>query len=74
MASTKKAENFEDTLEKLEGVVSSLEKGELPLGKSIEMFEEGIKMYNECKDFLVDAEKKIKVLTESLEEEEYEEK
>ncbi len=74
MGSTTKTENFEETLEKLEKVVGSLEKGELPLGKSIEMFEEGIKMYSECKDFLVDAEKKIKVLTESLEEEEYEEK
>lgn len=65
-------ENFEDILNELESIVGNLEKGDLPLSKSIEMFEKGISMYNNCKDFLGEAESKIKILTESLKEEEYE--
>lgn len=75
MASTKKSnqDSFEDTLEKLETIVTNLERGDLPLEESIKMFETGVGMYNECKEFLSEAEKKIKVLTEDLTEEEYEE-
>jgi len=73
MASGKEKDNFEDSLNNLETIVSKLEKGELSLDKSIEMFEKGISMYNECKDFLSTAENKIMVLTESLKEEELEE-
>jgi exodeoxyribonuclease VII small subunit len=65
-----KKENFEDSLNNLEAIVSQLEKGELPLDESITKFEQGISMYNECKDFLSTAENKIKVLTDSLKEEE----
>jgi exodeoxyribonuclease VII small subunit len=65
-----KKENFEDSLKNLEAIVSQLEKGELPLDESITKFEKGISMYNECKEFLSTAENKIKVLTDSLKEEE----
>lgn len=71
--SKKNSKNFEASLDKLEKIVTELEGGELPLDKSIEKFEAGIEMYNECKDFLSSAEKKIKVLTDSLKEEEYQE-
>ena len=73
MASGKEKDNFEDSLNNLETIVSKLEKGELSLDKSIEMFEKGISMYNDCKEFLSTAENKIKVLTDSLKEEELEE-
>ena len=73
MSSSAENKSFEDTLSKLENIVSSLEKGDLPLDKSLKMFESGIEMYNECKDFLENAQSKIKVLTDSLKEEELEE-
>ncbi len=73
MPSSKKNESFEKTLTKLEEIVSKLERGELPLDKSLETFESGIEMYNSCKEFLSQAESKIKVLTDSLKEEELEE-
>ena len=64
--------NFESSLEKLENLVSDLESGELSLDESIKKFEEGIKLYKSCKDILSEAESKISILTDSLNEEEYE--
>ncbi len=63
--------NFEQSLEKLEEVVTQLENGDLSLDDSIKKFEEGIKLYKTCKQVLGDAEKKISILTESMNEEEY---
>lgn len=73
MAETGKKNNFEGTLDKLEKIVSELEGGDVSLDQSIKKFEKGIGLYNECRDFLSDAEQKIKVLTDSLKEEEYQE-
>lgn len=63
---------FESSLSKLEEVVGQLEGGNLSLDESIKSFEQGIKLYKDCKDLLQNAEKKITVLSESLEEEDYE--
>jgi exodeoxyribonuclease VII small subunit len=65
--------NFESSLVKLEGLVGSLESGELNLDESIKKFEEGIKLYKGCKELLSEAEQKISVLTDSLKEEDYQE-
>lgn len=64
--------SFEGSLTKLEEIVNKLESGESGLDESIKQFEEGIKLYKSCKDLLGEAEKKISVLTDSLEEESYE--
>jgi len=61
--------DFENVLLKLEKIVQELEKGETPLSESIGKFEEGIKLYEDCRHFLSNAEHKIKVLTDSLKEE-----
>ena len=66
---TKKV-NFEKSIEELEEIVHGLESGELTLDESIKKFESGVKLYNNCKDYLGEVEKKISVLTESLEEKE----
>ncbi len=63
--------NFEEALSSLEGIVSELESGRLPLEKSIERFEEGVKLYKNCKSILGKVEKRIKVLTENLKEEDF---
>ncbi|OIQ18247.1 MAG: exodeoxyribonuclease VII small subunit [Bacteriovorax sp. MedPE-SWde] len=62
--------NFEKNLENLETIVAGLETGELSLDESINNFEEGVKLYTDCKKYLGEVEKKITVLTESLEEKE----
>lgn len=63
--------NFEEELEKLEGLVQELESGKLSLDDSLNKFEVGLKLYKNCKSLLNDAEKKITVLSENLKEDEY---
>ena len=54
---------FEKALKRLEEIVEKLEKGDLDLDKSLEIFEEGIKMSRICSQKLKEAEKKIEILT-----------
>lgn len=56
--------SFEDNIEKLEKIVTELEKGDLNLDESISKFEEGIKISKECNNSLEEAEKKITILLE----------
>jgi exodeoxyribonuclease VII small subunit len=58
----KKKLSFEDALKKLEDIVDTLEKGDIPLDEAIKLFEEGIKTSKICKEKLEGAEKKIKEL------------
>jgi exodeoxyribonuclease VII small subunit len=53
---------FEKALERLEEIVTRLEDGDLELEKSLQMFEEGIKMAKICQSRLSAAEKKIEKL------------
>lgn len=62
--SKEKEENFEDSMKKLEEIVTVLEKGELNLDESVEKFEEGMKLSRKCNKILEDAEKKITILLE----------
>ena len=54
---------FEKAMGRLEKIVEELEKGELDIDKSLQIFEEGIKMYRVCSKKLHEAEKKIEKLT-----------
>jgi exodeoxyribonuclease VII small subunit len=62
----KKAEaqhqNFESSLAALEKIVRELERGELPLEKSLELFERGVRLSRECQERLQQAERRIEVL------------
>lgn len=58
----KMSKSFEEQIEKLEGIVTELEKGELNLDDSVSKFEEGIKISKECNKILEEAEKKITIL------------
>jgi len=53
---------FEASLEALERIVQQLESGDLPLEKSLELFEQGIKLSRECQDRLTQAERRIEIL------------
>jgi exodeoxyribonuclease VII small subunit len=65
----KKKSTFEESLTVLEKIVAELESSALPLDEGLEKFEQGIALYRECKDQLSKAEKKIKLLTDKLKEE-----
>lgn len=54
--------SFEASLEDLERVVKELEKGDLPLEKSLELFERGMKLSADCKKQLEDAEMRVEIL------------
>ena len=57
-------ENFEESMKKLEGIVTELENGNLNLDESVKRFEEGMKIAKQCNTILEDAEKKITILLE----------
>ena len=57
-----KPRTFEASLEALEQIVHQLESGDLPLEKSLELFEQGIRLSRECQDRLSQAERRIEVL------------
>jgi exodeoxyribonuclease VII small subunit len=53
---------FEDAMKKLEAIVDEMEKGDINLDKSLENFEEGIKLVRFCSSKLEEAKKKIEIL------------
>ncbi len=54
--------DFESSLAALEKIVRELERGELPLEKSLELFERGVKLSRGCQERLQEAERRIEVL------------
>ena len=62
MANEKKSVDFEQQLASLEGLVESLEGGDLSLEDSLKSFEQGIKLARDCQAALKSAEQKVEVL------------
>lgn len=56
---------FEDLLSRLATIVDELERGELPLERSLAVFEEGVKLSRLAKERLDDAERRVEVLLDS---------
>ena len=54
--------NFEAQLASLERIVRELERGDLPLEESLELFEQGVRLSRECQERLNEAERRIEVL------------
>lgn len=53
---------FEKALSELEGIVEKMEKGEMTLDESIEMFQKGIELSDYCSKRLDEVEKRITIL------------
>jgi exodeoxyribonuclease VII small subunit len=66
--------NFENSLKELEQIVRELESGDVNLDESLKKFEQGIELYKKCRSTLGNAEKKIKILSDSLKELDYKDK
>ncbi len=64
MADTKKTKSFEEAMQRLEEIVRQMETGDVPLEKSLQLFEEGVKLSRLCHERLNEAEKKITLLME----------
>ena len=57
-----KPESFENALQQLEGIVKELESGDLPLEKSLELFEKGMELSESCRKQLTAAETRVEML------------
>jgi exodeoxyribonuclease VII small subunit len=52
-------ENFEEKLNRIEEIVDILDKGKEPLDELIKIYDEGMKLSAECREYLDTAEQKI---------------
>ena len=53
---------FEECLERLEKIVAELDKGDVPLDRALELFDEGMKLSGSCRKELEEAEGKVEIL------------
>ena len=53
---------FEDCIQRLEKIVQELEQSEVPLEKSLTLFEEGMQLSASCRKELEEAEGKVEIL------------
>ena len=61
--------NFEDTLSKLEDIIQQMEEGGQPLEKMLDRFEEGMKLVEQCRKALDEAELRVSLLMKEQSEE-----
>lgn len=54
--------NFEASLKELEQIVEQLEAGDLPLEKSLALFEQGVRLSRDCQKRLDQAERRVEIL------------
>ena len=64
MDSTSTIKDFEAAIAELETIVKKLEEGDLPLEKSLELYERGVQLSRFCHTRLEEAEKRIEILNE----------
>ena len=57
---------FEQALDNLENIVKQMEEGDIPLDKSIKLFEEGVKLVKFCSNRLREIEKKVEILKKDV--------
>lgn len=65
MIPVRKNMTYETAIKRLEEIVTSLESGELPLDKSLKLYEEATELSAFCKKYLDDAEGKLTILSKS---------
>ena len=55
--------SFSKKMEELEGIVARIEKGPMPLEDALALFEKGVKLVRECREYLSEAKKKVQLLS-----------
>ena len=60
---TKEKVSFEKSVARLDEIVSLLEKGDVPLGDALGLFEEGTALVRQCSALLDAAEQKVTLLS-----------
>ena len=64
MSQTRKKPNFETQMERLQQVVAELERADLPLEKSVALYQEGLSLVKACRDQLEKARQAVRLQTE----------
>jgi exodeoxyribonuclease VII small subunit len=54
--------SFEDSLTELEGIISSMEVGQMPLQEALDVYKRGILLLRQCQETLNSAEQQIRIL------------
>jgi exodeoxyribonuclease VII small subunit len=62
-----KVKDFESALKSLDEIVVQLEAGDLTLDRSLELFEEGVRISRFCSAQLDEAERKVEILMKNAE-------
>jgi len=60
--------SFEESYERLEKILDEMNQGQVPLEKSISLYEEADQLISSCQKTLMQAEEKIEVLIKNQEE------
>ncbi len=55
-----KNKSFEESMQRLEQIVRAMERGDVPLEESLELFREGTKLVENCGKLLNEAELQVK--------------
>jgi exodeoxyribonuclease VII small subunit len=58
--------SFEDAVKKLDDIVQSFNNSDLSLDQAVKNYEEGMKLYNYCRDLVDKAENKFETIGEDL--------
>jgi exodeoxyribonuclease VII small subunit len=56
------APDFEKSLQELDKLVATLERGELPLAESLALFEKGVGLTRACHSALAQAQQRVEIL------------
>jgi len=59
-------QSFEETIKRLEEIVDALERGDVPLDKALNLYEEGVLLSRTCSENLKAAELRIKTLSKNI--------
>lgn len=59
---------FEDKIKRIETIVEQLDRGDSQLDEMIKLFEEGMKLSTECREYLENSEMKVNNILEKYSE------
>lgn len=62
----KKKMIFEDAIKEMEDIINTIENGDIPLSKSIELYKKGINLSMECGEFLQGVEEEVTILYKNI--------
>lgn len=64
--SKKKDMSFETKIERLDIIVQTLDEGNVPLDTMLELYEEGMNLAQQCREYLEKAEQKIEIIEKKI--------